>query len=222
MPLRYNKTLRQIFKEILHMQHIGQLDAATDDKLREYLHTHRKAIRELQRAATRQVAAWTPGQLLVELSDFVQRRADKRAPPSLVDLLVNTEQKRSDEWLQQPGEHSFNDEMNGIGPEARQKMDLEPLTQRGLDVSTEQLGYKEYKCPRCRWVHAALPLSSVQAEVEAGGYSKCFRCGAPSAAFVPAQEGDVHRGATIQGVYVPGVWDDFFINGPSVSEDFDK
>jgi len=47
MPLRYSKVLRGIFKEILHMQHIGLLDAATDDKLREYLHTHRKAIREL-------------------------------------------------------------------------------------------------------------------------------------------------------------------------------
>jgi len=47
MPLRYSKVLRRIFKEILHMQHIGQLDAANDDKLREYLHTHRKAIREL-------------------------------------------------------------------------------------------------------------------------------------------------------------------------------
>lgn len=32
------------------MQRIGQLDAATDDKLREYLYTHRKAFRELQRA----------------------------------------------------------------------------------------------------------------------------------------------------------------------------
>lgn len=50
MPLRYSKVLRQIFKEILHMQRIGQLDAATDDKLREYLYTHRKAFRELQRA----------------------------------------------------------------------------------------------------------------------------------------------------------------------------
>lgn len=88
--------------------------------------------------------------------------------------------------------------------------------------NTEPLGYKEFKCNKCGWVHAALPLAAVQVEVEASGYSKCFRCGAPSAGFVPAQEGDVHRGATIQGVYVPGAWDDFFINGPSVSEDFDR
>lgn len=50
MALRYSKVLRRIFKDILEMQRIGQLDAATDEKLREYLHTHRKALRELQRA----------------------------------------------------------------------------------------------------------------------------------------------------------------------------
>lgn len=54
MPLRYDKTLRGIFKEILHMQKIGLLDPATDDSLREYLHTHRKALRELQRIADKQ------------------------------------------------------------------------------------------------------------------------------------------------------------------------
>lgn len=53
MPLRYSKVLRSIFKEILHMQQIGQLDADTDDKLAAHLHTHRKAFRELQRRADR-------------------------------------------------------------------------------------------------------------------------------------------------------------------------
>lgn len=88
--------------------------------------------------------------------------------------------------------------------------------------NTEPLGYKKYNCNKCGWVHAALPLAAVQQQVEAGKYAKCFRCGAPSAGFVPADEGDVPTGSTMQGIYVPGAWDDFFINGPNVSEDFDK
>ncbi|MFM1907425.1 MAG: hypothetical protein RLZZ591_1102 [Pseudomonadota bacterium] len=78
-----------------------------------------------------------------------------------------------------------------------------------MTFDTEKLGYKKYKCNKCGWVHAALPLEVVRQQAAEGKYAKCFRCGAPSAGLVPAQEGDVQRGATIQGVYVPGAWDDF-------------
>lgn len=149
MPLRYSKVLRRIFKEILHMQRIGQLNADTDDELREHLRKHRKAIRELQLLADKRQQCpalvlslgltrgqYDPRNANLSTNEaahegFKQLRvseaemwADKRAPPSVVYLLVNTEQ-RSDEGLQQQGEHSFNDEMNGISPENRKKMDAD-------------------------------------------------------------------------------------------------
>ena len=46
MTLRYRKPFRRIFTDIAEMQRTGQLDAATNDKLRVNLHTHRKTIRE--------------------------------------------------------------------------------------------------------------------------------------------------------------------------------
>jgi rubredoxin len=87
-------------------------------------------------------------------------------------------------------------------------------------TGTERLGYKAYKCNQCAWVHAALPIEVVSQQVGHDDYSKCFRCGAPAKAFVPAETGDAPTGSTIQGVYVPGVWDSFFLNGPTVSDDF--
>ena len=36
----------------------------------------------------------------------------QEAPPSVVDLLANKEHDKA-EWLQQPGQRSFNDEMGG-------------------------------------------------------------------------------------------------------------
>ena len=36
----------------------------------------------------------------------------QEAPPSVVDFLANKEHDKA-EWLQQPGQHSFNDEMGG-------------------------------------------------------------------------------------------------------------
>ena len=61
------------------------------------------------------------------------------APLSVVDLLANKKQS-DEEWLQSPGQHSFNDEMNGISVGERKRMDA------------DKLGYKEYKCPNCGWV----------------------------------------------------------------------
>ena len=73
--------------------------------------------------------------------------------------------------------------------------------------NTERFGYKEYKCNRCGWVHAALPRAVVQQNPDYGSYYKCFKCGAPSVGFVPAQAEDAPTGSTIQGVYVPGAWE---------------
>jgi hypothetical protein len=74
-------------------------------------------------------------------------------------------------------------------------------------MNTEKHGYKECKCNRCGWVHAALPLPVVQQNPDYAGYHKCFKCGAPSDGFVPAHAKDAPTGSTIQGVYVPGAWE---------------
>jgi len=252
MPLRYSKVLRRIFKDMLHMQRSGQLDAATDDKLREYLHTHRKALRELQRLEDKRpthlsgpnltralftreaameafkhvrvpesemwaekrerqaadLAGFASGELSADdvnwFAGGVARNAKvltshfPAAPSSVVDLLVNTEQ-RSDEWLQQPGEHSFNDEMNGISVDKRKRMDA--------DMSTEALGYKEYKCPKCGWVHAAIPPEVAKQNPQYCGYHSCFNCNHPAWSFVPAKPGDAPEGCTLQPVVVPGAWE---------------
>lgn len=81
--------------------------------------------------------------------------------------------------------------------------------------------YREYKCPSCDWVHAAIPFSEVAAQVASANeyarsrgmpqtasiddYLRCFRCGAPTDGFVLAAPGDAPSGCTIQGVVVPGV-----------------
>ena len=89
---------------------------------------------------------------------------------------------------------------------------------------TSQLGYKAYKCHKCGWVHAAIPDAVAQEQVKAANtwcaskgepqsetierYMRCFRCGAPTSGFVPAQADDAPTGSTIQGVVVPGAWED--------------
>lgn len=86
-----------------------------------------------------------------------------------------------------------------------------------------QVNYKEYKCPKCGWVHAAIPLADAEAQVasaneydKVGGrpqtnsierYLRCFRCGAPTTGFVPAAPDDAPTGCAIQGVVVPGAWE---------------
>jgi rubredoxin len=86
-----------------------------------------------------------------------------------------------------------------------------------------QLNHKSYKCPKCGWVHAAIPLASAQKQVqtvnewhvskgepatqEIASYMHCFKCGAPTIDFVPALPGDVPFGTTIQAAVVPGAWE---------------
>lgn len=83
--------------------------------------------------------------------------------------------------------------------------------------------YKEFKCTKCGWVHSAIPLADAEAQVASANaydaskgrpqtaslahYLRCFRCGAPTSDFVPANPNDAPTGSTIQGVVVPGVWE---------------
>lgn len=68
------------------------------------------------------------------------------------------------------------------------------------------LGYKEYKCPRCGWVHAAITRSALP-DVGIEQYLRCFGCHAPSFSFVPAGPADAPAGCTLQPIFVPGAWD---------------
>jgi rubredoxin len=59
--------------------------------------------------------------------------------------------------------------------------------------------FVEVKCPKCSWVHAAIPAETA-ASVGAGSpeqlaqYFRCFNCGGPTHNFVPAQPDDAPRG----------------------------
>ncbi|AVK72222.1 hypothetical protein BJN34_0205 [Cupriavidus necator] len=82
--------------------------------------------------------------------------------------------------------------------------------------------YKTFKCPACGWVHIAIPMADAEAQIREANcylaskglaptetleqYSKCFRCNASSATFVPAESGDAPAGATLQAVVVPGAY----------------
>ncbi len=79
--------------------------------------------------------------------------------------------------------------------------------------------YREYKCGKCGWIHAAITRAEADQFVESANsyclaqgspktatlaqYMRCSRCGAPSADFLPARAGDVPAGATLPVVYVP-------------------
>ena len=83
------------------------------------------------------------------------------------------------------------------------------------------MNYRKYKCPKCGWVHAAIPLADAKAQVASANeyfesedrpqtasmddYLRCFRCGAPTTGFLPSGPGDSPRICTLQGVVVPGV-----------------
>ena len=62
--------------------------------------------------------------------------------------------------------------------------------------------YVEVKCPRCGWVHAAIPLSEVSLDA-LEDCMKCYRCGAPSREFVLAGPDDAPVGCTLQPVLTP-------------------
>lgn len=85
----------------------------------------------------------------------------------------------------------------------------------------------EFKCPKCGWVHIGISEADAVAQVDSvnayfatlseeqkqqfGGtnaslerYKRCFRCGSPSAGFVPAKQADrPPMGATLQAAIAP-------------------
>jgi rubredoxin len=64
--------------------------------------------------------------------------------------------------------------------------------------------FSEVKCPKCGWVHVAIPMDVARensdTDEDLERYLKCFRCGAPTLGFVPALEGDAPMGCTLQAV----------------------
>ena len=64
--------------------------------------------------------------------------------------------------------------------------------------------FSEVKCPKCGWVHVAIPmavaLANSDTDEDLERYLKCFRCGTPTLDFVPALEGDAPNGCTLQAV----------------------
>ena len=84
-----------------------------------------------------------------------------------------------------------------------------------------QVNYGVHKCPKCNWVHAAIPLSVAEAQVASANeysrsqgrpqtasmehYWQCFRCEASTVGFVPAGPDDDLMRCTIQGVVVSGI-----------------
>lgn len=77
-----------------------------------------------------------------------------------------------------------------------------------MTMNADQSGYKEYKCARCGWVHAAIPRSAVPMDADLPSYQRCFNCGALSSCFVPAVPDDAPDGCSLQPAVVPGAWED--------------
>ena len=68
--------------------------------------------------------------------------------------------------------------------------------------------FPEVKCPKCGWVHVAIPMAVAcenSSNDDMEQYLKCFRCGAPALDFVPALEGDAPVGCTLQAVVLTGL-----------------
>jgi hypothetical protein len=77
---------------------------------------------------------------------------------------------------------------------------------------------EEVKCPRCGWVHVAIPRhhaeqsvrdenaerlrAGAEATAAVSRYFRCFRCGGDTCAFVPATEADAPNGCTLQAVVI--------------------
>lgn len=83
--------------------------------------------------------------------------------------------------------------------------DMVPLG-RHHDPMTHR--FPEVKCPKCGWVHVAIPIDVARENSDTDDdmerYFKCFRCGAPTLGFVPALEGDAPMGCTLQAVVLTG------------------
>lgn len=63
--------------------------------------------------------------------------------------------------------------------------------------------FPEVKCPKCGWVHVAIPKAVARensSNDDMEPYFKCFRYGAPALDFVPALEGGAPVGCTLQAV----------------------
>lgn len=59
----------------------------------------------------------------------------------------------------------------------------------------------DYKCPQCGWVHIAITREfAIASNYDIARLEKCFRCGAPSVGFVPAEAGDAPLLSTLQAV----------------------
>lgn len=68
-------------------------------------------------------------------------------------------------------------------------------------MSSPDFSIGQYKCPACGWVHVAITREfAVASGYDLGRLEKCFRCGAPSVGFVPAQPGDSPLLSTLQAV----------------------
>ncbi|EKD98133.1 MAG: hypothetical protein ACD_23C00569G0004 [uncultured bacterium] len=66
----------------------------------------------------------------------------------------------------------------------------------------------EVKCPKCGWVHVAIPMEVARehshTDDDMQRYFECFRCGAPALDFLAALEGDAPVGCTLQAVVLTG------------------
>jgi len=75
--------------------------------------------------------------------------------------------------------------------------------------------HNEWKC-KCGWVHAEVSMEEALANVRRNGltgtvegrdllarYMSCFRCGAPTSEFVPAEPGDLPPLANMSPVVIP-------------------
>lgn len=68
-------------------------------------------------------------------------------------------------------------------------------------MATPDYKIGDYKCPKCGWVHVAITREfAIANNYDPARLEKCFRCGAPSVGFVPAQPGDAPPLLTLQAV----------------------
>jgi len=92
--------------------------------------------------------------------------------------------------------------------------------------STRTATPRNFKCPRCGWVHGGISLKDAQEQVLQAqafyvfaskingvttrgpdayleSYKRCYKCGTTAGDFVPALPGDVQEGCALQAVIAP-------------------